>query len=201
MIRNGCLGGKKFNTHKWCERWGPLHCEVYPFRVCSSDGSKQFFFSFPSPSEDYMWSSHSPLTATKQTPWRKTTKMHLQASKSLGGGDRETIKLSHGRGEKMCLRRAAREALGHWRQSSVKSFIVVHGVRGYLEASVCSEWAFTCLSAPLEQAEYLEERTANALRTEATSCAFLPVFLSASVWRRFELPAVILDHRWLETLH
>lgn len=199
MIQNGCLGGKKSNTHKWCERWGPLHCKVYRLGVYSSDGGEQFSFWFQSPSEDRLQAIFTFTTDShKADPTEKNYQDAFAGIKEFRGRGQRNNKAFSWEEKKMCLHRGA---LGHWRQSSVKSFIVVHGVRGYLEASVCSEWAFTCLSAPLEQAEYLEGRTANALRTETTSCACLPVFLSASVWRHFELPAVILDHRWLETLH
>lgn len=68
------------------------------FSIPSEDG-RHVIFTFTT-------NSHKP------DPTRKTTNMHLQASNSLGGGDKETIKLSHEE-KKICLYRAVREALGH----------------------------------------------------------------------------------------
>lgn len=156
------------------------------FSIPSEDG-RHVIFTFTT-------NSHKP------DPTRKTTNMHLQASNSSGGGAKETIKISHEE-KKICLYRAVREALGHWRPSSVKSFNLSHGVRrGHLKSSVCSEWACTCISALLEQAEYLNKRTASSEDRGNLIC-FLPVFLSAWVWSSFEMPAVIPGPEWLETLH
>lgn len=132
------LGGKHSTLAQW-ERRSPLPCKLHRSWVYRSGCSEQFFFQFQSSSEDGLHVIFTFITNSHEAdPTRKTTKMYLQASSSLGGGDKETIRLSHGRERKKTVSPQSFER----RSGTVTSFIVGLRVRGHVKA-LCVLWMGT----------------------------------------------------------